>query len=80
MAKTRAQIQKAYRERRRLAAPDAAVLPVSSLGKIIDFCEELGTLRAWDEADPKAIARAHELALDLALKLLGRISDDGNGR
>lgn len=61
---------------------DAALLPVS-LSDVRDFCLELGTLAEWDDADPKAIAKAHGLAMALALKLLGRApedDDDGNGR
>ena len=86
MAKTRAEIQKAYRDRQRArraaAKPDAALLPVSSIGKIIEFCSEMGTLADWDDADQAAIAQAHERALDAALKLLGMASeeDDGNAR
>jgi hypothetical protein len=84
MAQSRAAIQKAYRDRRRArraaVKPDAVYLPVSSLGKIIEFCSDFGTLRDWDDNDMRAIARAHERALDVARKLLGLDEEDGNAR
>jgi hypothetical protein len=78
MAKSRAQIQKEYRDRERekrearRREPDAGFVRVSSVGRVADFCTALGTLRPWDEGDPDALAKAHEQALELALKLLKR--------
>jgi hypothetical protein len=78
MAKSPAEKQADYRRRKRerIAAikgkADAALLPVVSISDVRDFCEELGTLPDWDDGDPGAIAKAHQLAMKLAMEIIRR--------
>ena len=90
MALSPAEKQRNYRRRARekIAAihgkADATLLPVKSASVVREFCEELGTLKEWDDADPAAIAEAHDRALVLALEIIRRRrdggDDDGNAR
>lgn len=74
MAKTRAEIQRAYRERKRQQADDA--------GDVADALEALGLLRFEDSCDPKQIAVAMKNLLPLAIKQfneLKRLKARGKG-